>query len=222
MTRPPDLQGFTFQRRDHRSLALASRRHLAQAIGRCASANPERVLTSVQALFSATTGDESQDRAVRTTMLDVLEEAVSPETLRDILPVTYTALLHRDQSVRSGGIDLWVACARVADALPGEMSELAIPLLEDRYVIVHKRMLAQMRQLSFPPDLVPKLLPIVLALMATYAEKDDPDTVARAIWAIRCLAPGHPDESQVTGWFSVALAYVGRCSAYDREQLLTA
>ena len=46
--------------------------------------------------------------------------------------------------------------------------------------------------------------------------------MARAIWAIRCLAPGHPDESQVTGWFSVALAYVGRCSAYDREQLLTA
>ena len=82
-------------------------------------------------------------RWAKRTTLDVLEEAVSPETLRDILPVTYTALLHRDQSVRSGGIDLWVACARVADALPGEMSELAIPLLDDRYVIVHKRMLAQ-------------------------------------------------------------------------------
>ena len=63
------------------------------------------------ALFSATTGDERQDRAVRFTMLDVLEEAVSPETLRDILPVTYTALLDPDQSVRSGGIDLWAACA---------------------------------------------------------------------------------------------------------------
>lgn len=224
---PPAQQGeaamvAALERESLRIRRNASRRHLAQAIGRCASANPERVLTSVQALFSATTGDESQDRAVRTTMLDVLEEAVSPKTLRDILPITYTALLHRDQSVRSGGIDLWVACARVADALPGELNELAIPLLEDRYVIVHKRMLAQMRQLSFPPDLVPKLLPIVLALMATYAEKDDPDTVARAIWAIRCLAPGHPDESQVTGWFSVALAYVGRCSAYEREQLLTA
>ena len=34
-----------------------------------------------------------------------------------------------------------------------------------------------MRQLSFPPELVPKLLPIVLGWMATYAEKDDPDTV---------------------------------------------
>ena len=152
---PPAEQGeaamvAALERESLRIRRNASRRHLAQAIGRCASANPEQVLTSVQALFSATTGDESQDRAVRTTMLDVLEEAVSPETLRDILPVTYTALLHRDQSVRSGGIDLWVACARVADALPAELSELAIPLLEDRYVIVHKRMLAQMRQLSFP------------------------------------------------------------------------
>jgi len=210
------------ERESRRMRREASRRHLAQTIGRCASVKPEHVLASVRALFSATTGDESQDRVVRTTMLEALEEAVSPETLRDILPITYTALLHRDQSVRSGGIDLWVACARVADVLPDEISELAIPLLQDSYVIVHKRMLAQIRQLSFPPELVPKLLPIVLVLMAHYAEKDDSDTVARAIWAIRCLAPGHPDESQVTGWFSVALANVGRCGPYDREQLLTA
>ena len=80
--------------------------------------------TSVQALFSATTGDESQDRAVRTTMLDVLEEAVSPQTLRDILPVTYTALLHRDQSVRSGGIDLWV-CLRSRRRLAAGRAERA-------------------------------------------------------------------------------------------------
>jgi hypothetical protein len=119
------------ERESRRMRRDASRRHLAQTIGRCASVKPEHVLASVRALFSATTGDESQDRVVRTTMLEALEEAVLPETLRDILPITYSALLHRDQSVRSGGIDLWVACARVADALPDEISELAIPLLQD-------------------------------------------------------------------------------------------
>ena len=95
-------------------------------------------------------------------MLDVLEETVSPGTLRDVLPITYTALLDRDQAVRRGGIDLWVACARVADSLPTELSELAIPLLEDRYVIVHKRMLEQMPRLTFRADLVPRMLPIVM------------------------------------------------------------
>ena len=59
------------------------------------------------------------------------------ETLRDVLPITYTALLDRDQAVRRGGIDLWVACAGVTDSLPAELSELAVPLLEDPYVIVH-------------------------------------------------------------------------------------
>lgn len=55
-------------------------------------------------------------------MLDVLEEAVSPETLRDILPVTYTALLNPDQVIRRGGIDLWAACA-CQDARQGRFVE---------------------------------------------------------------------------------------------------
>jgi hypothetical protein len=200
----------------------ARRQRLAETIGRCASVNPAAVLASVQALFSATTGDERHDRAVRTTMLDVLEEAVSPETLRDVLPITYTALLDRDQAVRHGGIDLWIACAGIADSLPAELSELAIPLLEDRYVIVHKRMLEQIPRLSFPADLVPRLLRIVLGWVVTYADKPDPDSLEPAIWALRSLASDLDDQSQVTGWFSVALAYVGRCRPSDRERLLTA
>ena len=155
-------------------------------------------------------------------MLDVLEEAVSPETLRDILPITYTALLDRDQIVRSGGIDLWAACAAIADSLPAELSELAIPLLEDRYVIVHKRMLEQIPRLTFPANLVPRLLPIVLGWVVTYADKPDPDALEAAIWALRSLARDLDDQSQVTAWFSIALAYVGRCGPYDRERLLTA
>jgi hypothetical protein len=101
---------------DRESLRIrraARRRHLAETVGRCASVNPTAVFSSVQGLFSATTGDERHDRAVRVTMLDILEKAVSPETLRDILPFTYTALLDADQAVRNGGIDLWAACAAV-------------------------------------------------------------------------------------------------------------
>jgi len=198
------------------------RRRLAETIGRCAPVNPPAVITPVLALFSATTGDERTDRAVQSTMLDVLEEAVSPEMLRDILPVTYTALLHRDHVIRRGGIDLWVACAGLAGSLPAELSELAIPLLQDRYVIVHKRMLEQIPRLSFPADLVARLLPIVAGWVVTYADKPDPDAVESAIWALRSLARGLDDQSQVTGWFSIALAYVGRCRPSDSQRLLTA
>ena len=200
----------------------ARRQRLATAIGRCACVDPPAVLASVQALFSATTSDEHHDRTVRTTMLDLLEEAVSPGTLRDILPITYTALLDRDQSVRRGGIDLWVACAAIADSLPAELSELALVLLEDRYVIVHKRMLEQIPRLSFPADLAPRLLPSVLGWMVTYADKPDPDALESAIRALRFLARDLGDQSQVTEWFSLALAYVGRCRPADRERLLTA
>ena len=200
----------------------ARRRHLAEAVGRCALGNPVGVLTSVQGLFSATTGDERHDRAVRLTMLKVLEAAVSPETLRDILPITYSALLDIDQAVRSGGIDLWAACAAVADSLPAELAELSIPLLQDEYVIVHKRMLDLLPRLSLPADLMPRLLPIVYGWVVTYAGKPDPDILELAIWALRSVADRLEDRSKVTAWFSVALVYVGRCGPYDRERLLTA
>ena len=130
-------------------------------------------------------------------MLDVLEEAVSPRrcgtSSRSRTPPSST----RDQSVRSGGIDLWVACARVADALPAELSELAVPLL--RGPLRHRPPAdagadppaALSRRTSLP-----KLLPIVLGWVVTYAEKADPDALERAIWALRCLAPGHPRTSR--------------------------
>lgn len=210
---------------DHASLGIrraARLRDLAEAVGRCARVQPESVLASVQELFSATTGNEHHDQAVRVTMLDVLKAAVSPETLRDILPVTYTALLHTDQAVRAGGVDLWAACAAVADSLPAELSELAVPLLKDTYVIVHKRMLDQLPRLSLPADMAPKLLPIVLGWMRTYADKPDPDVLERAIWALYSLASDLGDPSQATAWYGVALAHVDQCRPHDRERLLTA
>ena len=206
---------------------LASRRDarlrcLAETVGRCVHVNPEPILASVQGLFSATTGDEDHDRAVRVTMLDVLKTAVSAETLRDILPITYTALLHTDQAVRSHGIDLWAACAAVADSLPAELSELAVLLLQDTYVVVHRRMLYQLPRLLLPADMAPKLLPVVFGWLVTYADKPDPGVVEQAIWAIRCLASDVDDQSQATGWYRVALAHVDKCRPHDRERLLTA
>lgn len=199
-----------------------TRRRLAQAIGRSASASSVVVLAKVEALFSASTGDERHDRTVRSAMLDVLEEAVSPETLRDILPITYTALLHPDQVIRRGGIDLWVACAGVAESLPAEFSDLGVPLVEDSYVIVHRRMLEQIPRLAFPPELATKLLPLVCGWAVTYGDKPDPDILELAIWALRSLAVDLDDPGQLTAWFSVALAYVSRCRPYDRQRLLTA
>ena len=201
----------------------SQRRHLADAVGRCCPADPEAVLGSVLGLFTATTGDARQDRAVKTTMLEVLEEAVAPATLRDILPITYTALLDNDQVVRSRGINLWTACDRVADALPTELAELALPLLQDPYVVVHKRMLEKIRELSLPAELAPRLLPVVTGWIGTYGGKPDAQgTLDSAIWALRVLARTLDDEAQVAQWLGVALRYVGRCLPYDRERLLTA
>jgi hypothetical protein len=199
------------------------RRHLADAVGRCCSADPESVLGPVLGLFTATTGDARQDRLVRTTMLDVLEEAVSPGTVRDILPITYTALLDNDQVVRSCGINVWAACDRVADSLPAELAELALPLLQDSFVIVHKRMLEKVREIWLPAELAPRLLPIVARWIVTYADKPEAqDTLDSAIWALRVLAQALDDEAKVMQWLRVALLYVGRCMPYDRERLLTA
>jgi hypothetical protein len=199
------------------------RRHLADAVGRCCPADPEGVLGAVLGLFTATVGDARQDRAVRTTMLEVLEEAVSPGTVRDIVPITYTALLDNDQVVRSRGIDLWTACDRVADSLPAELAELALPLLQDPYVVVHKRMLEKIREISLPAEVAPGLLPIVVRWIVTYGDKPEArDTLDSAIWALRVLARALEDETQVARWLGVGLLYVGRCLPHDRERLLSA
>ena len=157
--------------------------------GRCAVDGGSAVISAVQALFAATTGDEQHDRVVRTTMVDVLEEAVSPETLRDVLPITWSALLHPDQAVRSAGIDLWVACADVADALPAELIELSEALLQDRYVLVHRRMLQQNPRLHVPAEVATRLLPIVATWVITYEQAGEPDALALALWALRSLLP---------------------------------
>jgi hypothetical protein len=200
----------------------ARRRRLAQAVGRCASVKATEVIGAVQALFSATTGDDDHDRAVRTTMIDVLEEAVSPETLRDVLPIVYSALVDRDQVVRSAGIDLWVACAGVADPLPTQLTELSVALLQDTYVVVHRRMLDQIPRLRLPTDLAGRLLPIVAAWVLTYSQQKEPAGLEPAVWALWSLAHRVEDDAQALGWFRIVLNYLAGCRPWERERLITA
>jgi len=171
-------------------------------------------------LFTATTADEPHDRRVRTTMIDALEEAVSPETLRDLLPIVYSALLDSDAVVRSGGIDLWVKSARVADTLPDELNDLAPALLADSYVAVHRRMLSELPYLHLPARLAPLLLQLVAAWLVTYKDTD-PDVVEDSIWSLRSLASMIEESENASAWHGVGLMYVPYCRPHDRERLLT-
>ncbi len=199
----------------------ARRRDLAKTVGRSAVFDPARVLGSVLPLFTASTTDQTYDRTVRTTMIRALEEAASPETLRDLLPIVYSALLADDQVVRGAGVGLWVACARVAETLPDDLSDLAPVLLADSYVVVHRRMLEYLPSLRLPARLAPTLLPIAGSWMVTYKDSEL-DVVEHAIWTIRALAAKLEDEAHATSWYGVALAHVECCRPYDRERLLTA
>ena len=114
------------------------------------------------------------------------------------------------------------ACAAVAGSLPAELAELSIPLLQDPYVVVHKRMLHHLPRLSLPVELAPKLLPIVCGWVVTYADKPDPDALDLALWALRSLADNLDNPSLVSQWYGVALAYVGKCRPHDSQRLLTA
>ena len=198
------------------------RRRLAGAIGGCAAVDPAGVLSAVYGLFLTTTGDDDHDRTVRTTMLDVLEKAVSPNTLRDVLPILYSALLDGDHFVRRAGIDLWAVCIGAADALPSEVTALAQPLLED--VDVHRRMLEKLPYLHLPAELAQTLVSIAARWVQVYGtvEPTRTDGLNSAIRALRSLAGQLENEPQATAWFGVALSFVERCTPYDRERLLTA
>lgn len=201
-------------------------RDLAEAIGRCARTSADTVLTPVRALFAATTGDDDHDRAARLALLQILEAAVSAETLRDVLPMAYTALCHADPVVRRGGIGLWAACAHVADTLPAELTELSVALIEDTYVIVHSAMLDKIPERKLPDGLAPRLLPKVAGWIATYSQpqqmEQHPDVLALALSSMYLLARRLPDGQQTTQWLAFALAYVPRCHPHDRERLLSA
>ncbi len=85
---------------------------LARTIGRLAQHSPDSVLERVLPLFEASSGDPDQDRKVRVALLDVLIDAASAASLRDLLPVVYSGLLGIDQRVRAAAIRLWADASR--------------------------------------------------------------------------------------------------------------
>src|SRR5258708_6095889 len=78
----------------------------------------------------------------------------------------------------------------------------------------------RMPRLSLRTELAPARLPVVFGWVTTYADKPDPDILDLAIWALRDLAEKLDDQSTVTAWFSIALAYADKCRPHDRQRLL--
>lgn len=196
------------------------RRDLVQTIGRCAAARPKDGLGRIVELFGASTGDPAHDRSMRTTMLDGLEKAATPETVRDLLPVTYSALLSDDAYVRAGGIDLWVACASEVDTVPDELNDLAEALLADPHSVVHQSMVEQLPRLELPDRLAPRLLQILAGWLQPY--RDDPYFLEKVIGAILILARQLPNEDEREAYLSYAFGFVGQCTPNDQEDLLLA
>jgi hypothetical protein len=207
------------ERENRQILRHARRRRVAHAVGELARHDPKSVLTRVLTLFDARSGDHAQDRRVRVTLLEALGKAAGAGLLRDLLPVLYTALLGDDQAVRAAAIRLWAACAGIAGGeLPEEFAELAEPMLNDRYVVVHKAILDHLPQLGLPARLAPALLPAVAAWAGTYA--NDSDVLNDVLEALRFLASMLDDERQALAWDSAALAMVDRLRPHDRERML--
>jgi hypothetical protein len=198
----------------------ARRRDLVKTVGRCSAVRPDVVLALVLELFSSSTGTPEVDRVVRTTMLKGLEEAATPNTIRDLLPVMYSALLSDEVSIRSQGIDLWERCARVMETLPDELAELSKTLLADPKVVVHRVMLDRLPRLRLPHRLAPELILIAAGWLHPY--RDNPDVLEDAIWAVRYLSNHLESEEQTRLYQHLALSYLVGCRAHGRERLLLA
>ena len=193
---------------------------LAAAMGKAARIKPDTVLPKMLPLLQSEVGDDNQTQQVRLIILDAFEEAVCPALLREIVPVTYTALLSTEAAVRAKGIDLWAACARVANGnLPDTFIGLAEIMLSDKYRIVHKRMLSKLPQLRLPERVSSRLLGIVGWWAKEYA--DVPYVLKDAIRSLRHLAWKLDNCALSTQFHGLALSYVSKLNPHDRERLLT-
>lgn len=195
-------------------------RRAAEILGRIAREDPGSVLGEILPFLKPASGNEEQGRQVSLAVLDAFEEAASSDLLRDLLPITYTALLSGDALIRSKGIDLWAACARVAQGrLPEEFAVLAPRILADSYVVVHKRMLVRLRELRLPDYVIADLVGPVAAWAGTYV--DDADVLNNAVWSLKYLAGRLADEEAAIAWQSVALSFAPKLNPYDRQRFLT-
>ena len=195
-------------------------RRIAECIGRAAEINPRKVLPKMLTLLQNDAGDDKQAQQVRLSILDAFKEAVCASLLREIVPVTYTALLSSDAAVRAKGIDLWVECARVAKGnLPATFVVLAESLLTDKYRIVHTRMLSRLPQLRLPNRVSSRLIGIV-GWLAKEEYADTPYVLVDAVRSLRHLAGKLDNDALSTKWYGLALSCVSKLSPHDRQRLL--
>lgn len=221
-TNPSEKQIRTMEAMSKSSDRNARRRQLAKAVGYSAASDPEGIVGRLKSIFETESGDPDYDRVVRATILEALEAAVSADTIRDILPIVYSALLGAEAGIRRSGIDLWSAASKVvATGLPDELTDLAPALLADEHVVVHRRMLKDLPRLGLPSRLAVSLIDTVAGWVGTYVARDQ-QVVADGIWSLRYLASRLDDPDLGLRYESLALASVRACLPRDRERLLTA
>jgi hypothetical protein len=199
---------------------VARRLSVARLLGHLARRSGAAILEPIVAVFTADSGDEQQDLAIRTALLTALTEAATVAALRDLLPIVYAGLLSPQPQLRAQAIELWSRCAEISrDAVPANLADLAEVLLADEYVVVHQTMLRRIGGLGVPGHLIPRLLTIAAGWARTYADRPDRlSGVARALWQ---LARQLDDAELTHDWQSVVLDLVPRLDPHDREDLLT-
>ncbi|GAB5014923.1 hypothetical protein MAHJHV65_16550 [Mycobacterium avium subsp. hominissuis] len=201
---------------------VVSRRHgIARLLGALARRGAAAIMEPIVTLFTADSGDQQQDTAIRAALLTALTEAASAATLRDLLPIVYAGLLSEDPGLRAQSIALWARCAEVShDAIPANLADLAEVLLADSYVVVHQTVLRRIAHLGLPHHLIAPLLDLTSQWVTPKMER--PDQLADVVWAIRYLAGRLDDDGLGEQWLGFALDLIWRLDPHDRERLLMA
>jgi hypothetical protein len=199
---------------------VARQLSIARLLGHLARRSGAAILEPIVAVFTADSGDEQQDLAIRTALLTALTEAATVAAFRDLLPIVYAGLLSQHQQLRAQAIELWSRCAEISrDAMPANLADLAEVLLADDYVVVHQTMLRRVGGLGVPGHLIPRLLTIAAGWARTYAER--PDRLIHVARALRQLARQLDNAQLSRDWQSVVLDLIPRLDPHDREDLLT-
>lgn len=205
----------------HGFMRTATIRKLREALGHLVQSAPEAVARNVFSVIGATEietpeAEELRDEAVR--LLGDLGKR--PDLLPDVLPALWTALLHRDQSVRAQAIEAWREIASVAHReLPSDIGELLPRLLADQYVIVHKGVVrALARGLPVPEPQRSEVVRILLAL-ADYYKTDDADLLEDILVVLWSQAR-HYAEPSTRALRETCLVYSKHLSVYDKARFL--
>lgn len=201
---------------------VVARQHgIARLLGQLARRGAAAILEPIVTVFTADSGDQEQDTAIRAALLTALTEAASMATLRDLLPIVYSGLLSPDPRVRAQAIDLWARCAEVSrDAIPANLADLAEVLLADPIVMVHQTLLRRIAHLGLPSHLIPHLLDLTSRWVPP--KMDRPDELDDVVWAMRYLAQMLNDDDRTERWLGFALGLVSRLDPHHRERLLIA